>query len=103
VPLTAQHFLTYRWEPTSTADGTYWIRRIPRPVLLVRDQGDAVIEPFEPYMLMSAASTPGSLVPALKLIVISNAKPRSAAAHGFADNAPTLVDAVAGWLAEQRL
>jgi hypothetical protein len=103
VPVTGQHFLTYRWEPTSVADGTYWIRRIPRPILLVRDQGDAVIEPFEPYALLSAGTAPGSLPPSVKLVVLPNPRPRSAAAHGFADNAQSLVDTVAAWLAEQRL
>ena len=103
VPVTGQHFLTYRWEPTSVADGTYWIRRIPRPILLVRDQGDAVIEPFEPYALLSAATAAGSLAPSVKLIVLPNPRPRSAAAHGFSDNTEALVDSVAAWLAEQRL
>ena len=28
-PVTAQHFLTYRDERTSAADGTYWVSRIP--------------------------------------------------------------------------
>ena len=103
VPVTGQHFLTYRWEPTSTADGTYWIRRIPRPILLVRDQADAIIEPFEPHALVSAATAPGALPPSVKLVVIPNPRPRSAAAHGFADTAQALVDTVAAWLAEQKL
>ena len=103
VPVTGQHFLTYRWEPTSVADGTYWIRRIPRPILLVRDQGDAIIEPFEPYALLSAGTAAGSLAPSVKLIVMPNPRPRSAAAHGFSDNAQALIDAFAAWLAEQRL
>jgi len=51
VPITAQHFLTYRWDKTSVADGTFWISRIPNPILLVRDQADAFIPPFESYML----------------------------------------------------
>ena len=46
-PIAAQHFLTYRSEASSTADGTYWIKRIPRPILMVRDAGDTVIQPFE--------------------------------------------------------
>jgi hypothetical protein len=33
-PVTAQHFLTYRDEQASAADGTYWIPRIPRPILI---------------------------------------------------------------------
>ena len=103
VPLTGQHFLSYRWEPTSVADGTYWIRRIPRPILLVRDAGDAVIEPFEPYMLLSAATSAGSLVPSIKFTLLPNPKGRSAAAHVFTDNQQPLVDAIAAWLAEQKL
>lgn len=103
VPLTGQHFLTYRWEPTSVADGTFWIRRVPRPIVMIRDAGDAIIQPFEPYMLLSAATSAGSLVPSAKLVVLPNAKGRSPAAHGFVDNKQPLIDTVAGWLAEQRL
>lgn len=103
VPLTGQHFLTYRWETSSVADGTYWIRRVPRPILMVRDEGDAIIQPFEPYMLLSAARVEGSLVPSVKLVVLPNAKGRSPAAHGFVDNQQSLVDAVAAWLGDQRL
>jgi hypothetical protein len=62
VPITGQHFLTYRWEQTSVADGTYWIHRIPLPILLVRDQADGLVQPFEPYQLLSAAHSEGSLV-----------------------------------------
>src|SRR6267142_3576642 len=54
-PVTAQHFLTYRDEQTSAADGTYWISRIPHPILMLRDQADGIILPFEPHMLLSAA------------------------------------------------
>jgi pimeloyl-ACP methyl ester carboxylesterase len=60
-PVTGQHFLTYRWDKTSVADGTFWIHRIPRPILLVRDQSDGLVQPFEPYMLLSAAHSEGSL------------------------------------------
>jgi len=63
--VTPQHFLTYRDEQASAADGTYWIRRIPRPILIVRDEADGVVLPFEPYMLLSAARAEGSLVPCL--------------------------------------
>lgn len=100
VPVTGQHFLTYRWEPASTADGTYWIRRIPRPILLVRDQSDGIVEPFEPSMLLSAGTSAGALPPSVKLVVIPNARPRSPAAHGFADNREALVDVIAAWLRE---
>ena len=69
----------------------------------MRDQADAVIEPFEPYALLSAGTAAGSLAPSVKLIVLPNPRPRSAAAHGFSDNAQALVETVAAWLAEQRL
>ncbi len=103
VPLTGQHFLTYRWEPTSVADGTYWIRRIPHPILMVRDAGDAIVQSFEPYVLLAAATAEGTLVPSIKLIVLPDPKGPSPAAHYFPDNKQQLVETVAGWLAEQGL
>jgi pimeloyl-ACP methyl ester carboxylesterase len=103
VPLTGRHFLSYRHEASSTADGTYWIRRVPRPILMVRDAGDAIVQAFEPYMLLGAATSPGSLVPSAKLVVLPNAKGPSPAAHYFVDNQQPLVDTVTAWLAEQKL
>jgi hypothetical protein len=41
-PLTGGHFLTYRAEASSSANGTYWIKRVPRPILMVRDAGDTI-------------------------------------------------------------
>ena len=49
IPITGQHFLTYRWDRTSVADGTFWIQRIPRPILIVRDQSDAVVQLRAPH------------------------------------------------------
>jgi alpha-beta hydrolase superfamily lysophospholipase len=102
VPMSAQHFLTYRWENSSAADGTYWIRRVPYPVLMVRDEGDAIVQPFEPYMLLSAASTSGSLVPTIEYVKLPN-KERGPAQHSFINNRQPLIDTVAGWLKEQNL
>jgi hypothetical protein len=76
-PVTAQHFLTYRDEQTSAADGTYWIPRIPRPILILRDEADGVVLPFEPYMLLSAARGEGSLVPSIKYVLVPNHRPPS--------------------------
>jgi pimeloyl-ACP methyl ester carboxylesterase len=71
-PVTAQHFLTYRNEQTSAADGTYWISRIPRPILILRDEADGLVLPFEPFMLLSAARAEGSLVPSIKYVLVQS-------------------------------
>ena len=70
---------------------------------MVRDASDGVIQPFEPYMLLSAAASAGSLVPSIKYVVLPNSKPISAQAHVFTDNAAALAEAIAGWLTEQKL
>jgi hypothetical protein len=75
VPITGQHFLSYRWDTTSVADGTFWISRIPAPILLVRDQADAIIPAFEASMLLSAAHSEGSLVKSIKYVMLPNAGP----------------------------
>ena len=102
-PVTAQHFLTYRDEQTSVADGTYWIPRIPRPILILRDEADGVVLPFEPYMLLSAARAEGSLVPSIKYVLVPNHRPPSREGHLFADNREALIDTVSSWLVDQRL
>jgi alpha-beta hydrolase superfamily lysophospholipase len=102
-PVTAQHFLTYRDEQTSAADGTFWIPRIPQPMLLLRDQADAVILPFEPHMLLSAAHAEGSLAQNITYVVVPDVHPSSAAGHVFTDNTQPLIDAVSEWLAERHL
>jgi pimeloyl-ACP methyl ester carboxylesterase len=102
-PVTAEHFLTYRDEQTSTADGTYWVSRIPHPILLVRDQSDGIVLPFEPYMLVSAAHAEGSLVQGITYVMVPDQHPLSLAGHLFTDNTLPLIDAVSAWLEEQHL
>jgi pimeloyl-ACP methyl ester carboxylesterase len=102
-PVTAQHFLTYRDEQTRAADGTYWIARIPHPILILRDQSDGVVLPFEPYMLLSAAHAEGSLVQGIRYVLVPDEHPPSAKGHTFTDNTQPLIDAVAAWLVEQHL
>ena len=102
-PMTAQHFLTYRWDKTSVADGTFWIHRIPDPILMVRDQADGVIQPFEPHMLLSAAGDEGSLVKSIDYVLLPNPKPPSLAGHEFAGDEQALADTIAGWLTARGL
>lgn len=103
VPVTGQHFLTYRWSETSAADGTFWIRRIPSPVLLIRDQSDAVIQPFEPYQLLAAAHGEGSLTPSIDYLSLPNAKPASLKGHYFDGNEQLLADVIVKWLGDRQL
>jgi pimeloyl-ACP methyl ester carboxylesterase len=102
-PVTQQHFLTYRDEQVSAADSSYWIPRIPRPILILRYEADGVVLPFEPYMLLSAAQAEGSLVPSIRYVLLPNPRPPSREGHIFADNTEALTDAVATWLGEQQL
>lgn len=103
VPMTAQHFLTYRSEASSAADGTYWIKRVPAPILMVRDASDLVVAPFEPYMLLAAATAPGSLVPGIDYKLLANDSRASLEDHYFVNNQNALATAVTGWLAAQKL
>jgi pimeloyl-ACP methyl ester carboxylesterase len=102
-PVTAQHFLTYRDEQASTADSTYWVQRIPHPILLLRDEADGGILPFEPHMLLSAAQAEGSLVQNITYVQVPNQRAPSREGHLFADNAQPLIEAVSAWLAERCL
>jgi len=102
-PVTAQHFLTYRDETTGIADATFWIVRIPHPILIVRDQSDGLVLPFEPHMLLAAAGAPGSLVPSTSFVLLPDDKPAGLAGHRFSDNQQPLIDTVLGWLKAQHL
>jgi pimeloyl-ACP methyl ester carboxylesterase len=102
-PVTGQHFLTYRDETTGISDGTFWIKRIPHPILLVRDQSDGIILAFEPNMLLASAGTPGSLVQSIKFVLVPDDRPLSLQGHKFTNNQQPLIDTVTGWLAEQHL
>jgi pimeloyl-ACP methyl ester carboxylesterase len=102
-PVTGQHFLTYRWDKTSVADGTFWIHRIPKPILLVRDQSDGLIQPFEPYMLLGAAHSEGSLATSIDFVLLPDSKPVSLKGHYFDGNEQPLTDTITNWLANHNL
>ena len=103
VPVTAQHFLTYRLEQTSVADGTYWIRRVPRPILIVRDESDGIVLPFEPHMLLASANDEYSLTTNIKFVLLPDDRPPGFDGHMFLGNEKRLDDTVATWLADQQL
>jgi pimeloyl-ACP methyl ester carboxylesterase len=103
VAVTAQHFLTYRWDKTSVADGTFWIKRIPLPILMVRDQADGIIQPFEPYMLLDAAHSEGSLVPSIDYVSLPNDRSPSEEGHNFEGNEHVLAETIVAWLQRHAL
>jgi hypothetical protein len=98
VRVAARHFLSYRREGASSADGTYWISRIPFPILMIRDEADAVVKDFEPNMLMAAAKSAGSIVPRIDFVSLSNPLGPSPRGHAFADTSDALLAAVVEWL-----
>jgi pimeloyl-ACP methyl ester carboxylesterase len=101
--VTAQHFLTYRWEETSAADSTFWIRRVPLPILVIRSDADGVIQPFEPHMLLSAASAPSSLVASVRYVPLRSSRQRSLDGHSFVGDEDALLSTITAWLDEHRL
>jgi pimeloyl-ACP methyl ester carboxylesterase len=102
-PLTGEHFLTYRAEATAGADGPYWIRRVPHPILMVRGSGDTIVPPFEPFTLLASATSPGSLVPSIKFVEVPDAKGPNPGGHFFINNSEQLSATIASWLNEQHL
>jgi pimeloyl-ACP methyl ester carboxylesterase len=98
MPVTAQHFLTYRREESSAADSCFWIARVKLPILMVRNEADGIIQPFEPYMLLSAAHAEGSLVESIRYVALPDSRPRSPEGHSFVGNTEPLVATIAAWL-----
>jgi pimeloyl-ACP methyl ester carboxylesterase len=97
LPVTARHFLTYRSDTTSAAVGTEWIKRIPRPILMVRDEGDMVVLPHEPNELLAAARSEGALVPSIEFVSLPSPKGAHPQAHFFIDTAEALTGRVGLW------
>lgn len=101
--VTAQHFLTYRDDKTSVANNTFWISRIPQPILLLRGDADAVVLPFEPHALLSAGHAEGSLVQEITYVRVPDRRSPCMEGHTFAGNTQPLIDALLSWLAERHL
>ncbi len=99
----AQFFVTYEDYLSAGADSTYWIRRIPHPVLVVRSESDGLERSIEGTWLLSAARDEGSLVPDMTYAVVPDSHPPSAEGHAFVYNADQYVDTVLKWLAARRL
>jgi len=103
--VSAQHFLTYRDDLSAGADGTFWIRRIPRPILILRSESDKTVEQFEPYQLLSAAHAEGSLVPEISFQLIPDPQHvhTEQNGHEFPFNSDLYTAAIGDWLAAHKL
>lgn len=92
--VSAQHFVTYRWEAAAAAKSAFWVRRIPYPMLVVRDENDQIIWEFEQSWLEAAASVGvGGDATFHKL-----RSKQGSNGHGFEDSGEELVGLVRAWV-----
>jgi hypothetical protein len=97
MPVTAEHFLTYRKVGVAGARGIEWIARIPYPILMIRDQHDSVIHDFEPGWL--AAALADGISPSVRTVALPS--PEGTVGHQFEGSSAALVDTVSDWLADR--
>jgi dienelactone hydrolase len=100
-PVTAQHFLTYRWQYGASASSVEWIKRVPGPILIVRDASDQTILPFEPQELYAAATDNGALSTDVESVLIPDSN--SANGHQFPNTISELNELTLKWLRERGL
>jgi pimeloyl-ACP methyl ester carboxylesterase len=98
MPVTAQHFLSYRQTGIAGARSVDWIARVPYPLLLVRDANDPVINYFEPGQLEAAAKAGTS--PSVTSVLLPS--PAGSNGHAFEATGDALVELAARWLAGLR-
>jgi pimeloyl-ACP methyl ester carboxylesterase len=94
MPVTAQHFLSYRQTGTAGARSVDWIARVPYPLLMVRDANDPVINYFEPGQLEAAASA--GISPSVTSVLLPS--PAGSNGHAFEKTGDALTELAAGWL-----
>ena len=92
--VSAQHFLTYRTEGIASARSVDWVRRVPYPILMVRDRNDAVVHDFEANWMESAASD--GLSPSVTRRTLDS--DATSHGHSFETSSGQLVDTVSSWL-----
>jgi pimeloyl-ACP methyl ester carboxylesterase len=96
MPVSAQHFLSYRQTGTAGARSVDWIARVPYPLLMVRDAHDPVINYFEPGQLQAAAEA--GISPSVTSVLL--ASPEGTNGHAFEASGDALVELASGWVLE---
>jgi pimeloyl-ACP methyl ester carboxylesterase len=94
MPVTAQHFLSYRQTGIAGARSVDWIARVPYPLLMVRDANDPVINYFEPGQLEAAATA--GISPSVTSVLLPS--PAGSNGHAFEATGDALTQRAAGWL-----
>ena len=94
MPVTAQHFLSYRQTGIAGARSVDWIARVPYPLLMVRDEHDPVINYFEPGQLEAAANA--GISPSVVNVLLPS--PEGTNGHAFEATGDALVDLAAPWV-----
>jgi pimeloyl-ACP methyl ester carboxylesterase len=93
MPVTAQHFLSYRQTGTAGARSVDWIARVPYPLLMVRDAHDPVINYFEPGQLQAAADS--GISPSVTSVLLPS--PEGTNGHAFEASGDALVSLASDW------
>jgi pimeloyl-ACP methyl ester carboxylesterase len=94
MPVTAQHFLSYRQTGIAGARSVDWIARVPYPLLMVRDANDPVINYFEPGQLEAAATA--GISPSVTSVLLPS--PAGSNGHAFEATGAALTELAARWL-----
>lgn len=95
MPVSADHFITYRAEGLSGARTIDWINKIPYPFLLVRDEHDSIILDFERNWLQAAAAD--GISPDARVVLLGS---EHGEGHHFDASGTELIALVGDWIAE---
>jgi hypothetical protein len=93
-PVTAGHFLTYRSTELDLASSVRWIRAVPLPILMVRDDADSIIRDFEPGWLETEGRA--GISPSIRSVTLHSEGPSEG--HLFETTLEKLVEEVVAWL-----
>lgn len=97
-PVTANHFLSYRDVSSASSRSVDWIRRVPYPILMVRDENDRVVHDFEAAWMQTSADE--GLSPSVTRFTVESDP--SGYGHSFATSGEKLIEILTDWLPSLR-